>query len=414
MKKNKPLIAIDLSPLLPGGRNGGLKLVALTFCRQLVEHHSDDFRFLFLSCAEGASEVAEQFGSAGEHVIVSSQVNRSGILPGLERELITKAQVRRVLARTRSALMYSPFGILHFFSFDIPIMVTIADLLHRDLPQTLDRRNVCWREQHIKKMVLLSARIQTISEFSAGQLRRFYPQSGDKIFVTHLPLYGRLNQNREQVAAENAFFYPANFWPHKNHATLLRAYQIYRQSDEKEHWKLWLTGQPNERMEELRHMAEDLQISRDVLFLGYLKESEIDVTFRRAGALVFPSLYEGFGMPLVEAMYLHKPIICGSEGSIPEVVGPAGVYVDVRNPFALAEALNRVASDAVYRAERAQAAHDRLAAFSLKHEVTKLVDNMRAAIDSKPRLRLAEQLDLRRTLVGIDLNYYSHVLLGKR
>ena len=93
-----------------------------------------------------------------------------------------------------------------------------------------------------------------------------------------------------------------------------------------------------------------------------------------AGALVFPSLHEGFGIPLLEAMQHDLPVLTGRDGSLPEVGADACLYADVRRPEALAEAMTRLAADAELRAELVAAGRRRRADFSFERESIRLLD----------------------------------------
>ena len=101
------------------------------------------------------------------------------------------------------------------------------------------------------------------------------------------------------------FLYPARAWPHKNHENLLYAHKIYRKRLGERAWKLVLTAGHDRRSERLKSV----------------EERELNRIFQSASALIFPSRYEGFGIPLIEAMYFGLPIICGRGGSQPEVAG---------------------------------------------------------------------------------------------
>jgi hypothetical protein len=122
-----------------------------------------------------------------------------------------------------------------------------------------------------------------------------------------------------------------------------------------------------------------LGMERNVHFRGHLREKEFAELFGQAGALVYPSLHEGFGIPLVEAMRLGKPIICGHYASIPEITGSAAFSVNAKDPKELALAMKRVAEDGNLRTRLVCSGEERLAEFSISKEVAKLSEVLLAA-----------------------------------
>ena len=162
------------------------------------------------------------------------------------------------------------------------------------------------------------------------------------------------------VPRESFLLYPARPWPHKNHARLFEAFARVR--DRRPELRLVLTG--------VGH--DPGRLPAGVETLGGVSADELVSLYRRAAALVFPSLYEGFGLPPVEAMACGCPVAASNAGSLPEVVGDAAVLFDPHDPQAIAagidEALDRageLASRGIERAERftgdaTARAHDRV------------------------------------------------------
>jgi glycosyltransferase involved in cell wall biosynthesis len=147
-----------------------------------------------------------------------------------------------------------------------------------------------------------------------------------------------------------------------------------------------------------------------VKFLGHVAETELAKLYSTASCLVFPSLHEGFGIPIVEAMSFGLPIICGRETSIPEIAGNAAFYTDTRNPQKLADALRTIAGNEVLRSELVSLGKERLKAFDFSLEVKGLADQFVAAVRTKRALK-------RRRAYLKDLNlsaaYYARSLVRK-
>jgi glycosyltransferase involved in cell wall biosynthesis len=157
----------------------------------------------------------------------------------------------------------------------------------------------------------------------------------DRIHPIHLGVDHERFSPDTTVAREPFLVYPARPWPHKNHARLLEGFSLLRR--ERPELRLVLTG--------VGHDPDGVPEGVDVL--GGVSAGELVSLYRRAAALVFPSLYEGFGLPPVEAMACGCPVAASSAGSLPEVVGDAAVLFDPLDPAAIAagmaEALDRAA-----------------------------------------------------------------------
>jgi glycosyltransferase involved in cell wall biosynthesis len=139
--------------------------------------------------------------------------------------------------------------------------------------------------------------------------------------------------------------YPANFWPHKNHRLLFEALRQYRQQRPDSDLKLVCTGAPNKAMHELQRSAEDELQTGTVVFPGYLSTGQLQGLLDSCAALIYPSLYEGFGLPLLEAMVRGKPVLCSNVASLPEIAGQAAEYFDPTDPTDIARAIASVMHD---------------------------------------------------------------------
>jgi len=128
-------------------------------------------------------------------------------------------------------------------------------------------------------------------------------------------------------------------------------------------YKLVLTGPPIPLHHPAFELLNDPLVRRRVMHLGYRTPMEVVALYCAADALVFPSLFEGFGIPLIEAMQLGCPIVCGRHTSLTEIAGEAAHYTDVASPDALAEAIITITRDAALRARLRQAGTENLRRF---------------------------------------------------
>src|SRR5207253_8753462 len=150
---------------------------------------------------------------------------------------------------------------------------------------------------------------------------------------------------RERYQLQSQFvLYAGNVKPHKNLERLIEAFHIVR-SRGMGHLKLVLIGDDISKYTALRRAVHRHQLHNYVRFLGYVPEETLAVMYRLAGAFVFPSLYEGFGLPPLEAMASGTPVVTSNVSSVPEVAGDAAVLVDPYDAHAIADGIHRVLTD---------------------------------------------------------------------
>jgi glycosyltransferase involved in cell wall biosynthesis len=142
-----------------------------------------------------------------------------------------------------------------------------------------------------------------------------------------------------KILPKRYLIYPANFWLHKNHERLINAFKIASDGNLDSDIKLVCTGTPGARKDYLVDMSHRVGIEDRIIFPGYLTNEDLSALMRSSVGLIFPSLYEGFGMPLIEAMAAGVPIACSNSTSLPEVVGNAGQLFDPQEQSQIAMAI---------------------------------------------------------------------------
>jgi len=145
--------------------------------------------------------------------------------------------------------------------------------------------------------------------------------------------------------------FPANFWRHKNHSVLLMAFRMAMERGLPADIRLVCTGSPGERGESVKESAVALGLRDRVVFTGFVRDEELIALVAQARAMVFPSLFEGFGLPVLEAMALGVPVACSNVTSLPEVAGEAALLFDPRKPTEVAKAIVSIVTDDALREE---------------------------------------------------------------
>src|SRR5207302_1715891 len=142
------------------------------------------------------------------------------------------------------------------------------------------------------------------------------------------------------VRSRRFLLYPANAWPHKNHRVLIEAFAQFRRSAPDSDLALVCTGAPGVAAHELAALGMRVAPGGSFAFAGYLPQEEFVALLQRCRGLIFPSLYEGFGLPVLEAMAYGKPVLCSNVTSLPEVAGDAAIYFDPSDPGQIAAAID--------------------------------------------------------------------------
>ena len=236
-------------------------------------------------------------------------------------------------------------------------VLTVHDLQHHDLPQFFSRAERSYRALAYDRAALRATAVVTPSEASRERLVRVGVAPERIEVIPYGVDHGRFRPDADDAdleLPERFIFYPANLWPHKNHRRLLDA---FARVDDPE-LQLVLSGQTYGTLEELG-------LDRDrVRHLGHVSPEAMATLYRRAIALVFPSLYEGFGSPPLEAMACGCPVAASRSGSLGEVCGDAALTVDPEDADSIAQAIRRLASDPGLRAELRARGLERAAGFS--------------------------------------------------
>jgi glycosyltransferase involved in cell wall biosynthesis len=248
-------------------------------------------------------------------------------------------------------------GILEPRPAPIPSVYTLADIQDSFFPQFFTRRSLLARRIHYGNSLRMADMVITHSDFSRKTLIKHYGtdprkvariyHSVEKDFYTAHDMHGSPAMDG---VPQRYIFYPANRWKHKNHRTLLEAIRILN-TRYRDDVSLVLTGDDPENGFDVVAESRRLKIADRVISLGFVDKADLISLYMNAICLCHPSLFEGFGIPLVEAMACGCPVVCSNTTSIPEVVGDAAVLVDPLDAGGFAESIHRVISDNKLRTE---------------------------------------------------------------
>ncbi len=254
-------------------------------------------------------------------------------------------------------LYFCPVGILEPRPLPIPSVYTLADIQDRFLPQFFTGRSLLARRIHYRNSVKMADSVITISDFSRDALIRHYGVDPRKIVRIYLAAEkdfytarGGYGSTGTDGVPQRYVFYPANRWKHKNHRTLLKAIQILNTLYQDDVF-LVLTGDDPRYGFDVLAESRRLRIADRLISLGFVDKRNLISLYENAICLCYPSLFEGFGIPLVEAMACGCPVVCSNTTSIPEVVGDAALLVDPLDSNGFAERIHLLLTDSKLRAE---------------------------------------------------------------
>lgn len=241
----------------------------------------------------------------------------------------------RVFKRYKPDLFISTDGFLSLKS-DIPTLLVVHDLGFEHYPDHVTGSASNFYRKYMPLYAKKATRIVTVSEFSKKDIVKLYQVAPDKIDVAYNGAndkYIPISQNEQQAVRNRYtggkpyFLYVGSVHPRKNVKNLLLAYDALRKEHLTEH-QLVIAGRMAWKTDETKQAFEQMQFKNDVVFTNHLLLSELTKVMASADAFVYPSLFEGFGIPIVEARYCGVPVITSDRSSLTEVGGPNALYFD--------------------------------------------------------------------------------------
>jgi glycosyltransferase involved in cell wall biosynthesis len=233
-------------------------------------------------------------------------------------------------------------------------VVTIHDCIHLRFPQYLPSKfGYAYARAQMWMATHRAARVITVSEASKRDILRYFRVPESRIDVIYNAIDDRFWQEpsaddvmrvRERYRLTDPFvLYAGNIKPHKNLERLIEAFHLMRH--DRPHLssvQLLIIGDEISKYAALRRAVHRHKLHKHVRFFGFVTDQTLAALYRLADVFVFPSLYEGFGLPPLEAMASGTPVITSNVSSLPEVVGDAALMIDPYEPAAIADAMQRV------------------------------------------------------------------------
>ena len=307
-----------------------------------------------------------------------------------ERSFEGHREFRTALRRLDCDLVHVPnlFSVPRFLP--CPYVITVHDMLEH---MSHERRQTgfwgAWQLQMTKQVLGGAARIFAVSNFTRTEIEKQFEIPSCRIEVVYNAIDERFlrghasGAERELIEQRYQVNYPFLLYagrvsPHKNVVRMIEAFSALKAELEKDHaypdLKLIIIGDDLSGNPDLRRTVVRSGVQNDVRFLGFIPIEVLRIFYDSAKIFVFPSLYEGFGLPPLEAMAHGTPVVTSNATSLPEVVGNAAVLVNPENVFEIMRALHRVLMDQALRERMKERAYKQVTKFSWESSVRRVLD----------------------------------------
>jgi glycosyltransferase involved in cell wall biosynthesis len=353
-------IGINLLWLVPG-RAGGLE----TYVRGLVgglESVAADAEFILFTNPQ-VHQSFERLQPNFRRVLYPIP-SRPTALRLLSEQLILPLLARRA----RVDVLHGPANMVPILA-QCPTVMTLHDLHFFELPEILPGAKGALLRAMVRLGARRARRLLTISEFSRNRISKRFRIATDLIGLSYmapkpivcLPEQGWPKLARRFGIANGYVMAISHSYQHKNIPRLMSAFARARNGSG---LQLVLAGRAPKRGPSLRLLARELGIESSVIFTDFVSDTEMRALMQHAAVFAYPSLYEGFGIPVVEAMTCGVPVVASTAGPLPEVAGGAALLIDPTDTDAIAGAITRVMSDPELRQKLSERGRERAHMFS--------------------------------------------------
>lgn len=356
-------IAFDLTDLLPG-QMGGVETYSIDLINQLSKtHHVAAFL---------PAEYRAGYGELAASVVIR------------EFKTILASKLRRVSHRLAEVICFSvpmqiyrpdvihiPFQVLRHNLQSAPVVLSIMDIQHEYFPEYFGDAELASRRSSYLESIDKADHVIAISNFTKQTLVDKLEIDPSKISVVHLSHDTNVFNKSAEISGaldlpKRYFYYPAATWKHKNHIRLIDAFAKYRKETKDYVAKLVFSGVKKHQADPIQKKIVELGLEKQVVWLGHIDRMLLPQVYKQALGMIYPSEFEGFGIPLLEAMATGCPVAASDCTSIPEIGGDAVSYFDPTSISEIAAAMKTLGQNATKRTKLISAGFKRAELFSEK------------------------------------------------
>ncbi len=344
-------IIIDIRALM-GGKPSGVEVYLKNLLGNLFVADRENRYLLYANAFSAKQKRFGEFESGHVHVFTTAVPNKIMNLaqavfnyPKIDRWISAK---QKKLRDFKPDVVFIPDLRPISLSRDVKKILVVHDLSWLHHPEYFSLRSRIWHMMlKFRSAAEAADRIIAVSHFTAGDVIKTFKLPAEKISIVYegvdpcCPDQVSISRKNEAIKKyglpENYFLFLATLEPRKNLARLIEAYQIFNKTNQGK-IKLVLAGIKNEKIfNKLR-----INVSNDIILTGFIDEEDKAAVYSMARAFIYPSLYEGFGLPLLEAMSAGTPVITSNVSSMPEICGAAALLADPYDTASIAEAMRRI------------------------------------------------------------------------
>lgn len=337
--------------------------------KQNANSEPNDY-LLFYNSARDLGERLEKL--AGPHVKIIRTRWPNKIFNYLMQRFLAYPKIDRLLGGVD--IFFSPHFNFTCLSSKTKRIITVHDLSFLRYPEFFSGRKNFWhRALRVKKILHAADKIVAVSENTKNDLIELVGVASEKITV----IYSGNNLLRQELLPEEKaeflkkhqlaspfILYLGTIEPRKNIKGLIQAFNILKAKAEFSDLRLVLAGAPGWKNRAILREWRFSPYQHDIIFLGYISKKEKEILYSSAAVFVYPSFYEGFGFPPLEALTYGLPVVCSNVSSLPEVVGEAAILINPAQPLEIAASVEEILKNEELRAYLKNQAAARAAKFS--------------------------------------------------
>ncbi|MFT6335628.1 MAG: glycosyltransferase involved in cell wall biosynthesis [Halioglobus sp.] len=254
----------------------------------------------------------------------------------------------------------------------VPTLLVSHDIAYAHYPDHIKKIHLKYYKKNFPKFHKKADHIVAVSEFTRRDIIKTYDLNPDKVSVGYnacpsgfIPLQDNEKQNIRNLISngKHYFIYVGSLHPRKNVVTLIKAFDQFKKQYNSEE-KLVLIGRMAWKNEELKNISNSISCKGDIIFMGQVSHDDLPKYVASSTALTYVSLFEGFGIPILEAMSCDTPVITSDKSSMPEVGGNAAYYVNPDEIESIVQAMHDVSTDENLRKSMIQKGQKRVNRFS--------------------------------------------------